>query len=59
MKRIPARLVLQLLAAHGHPIQPATLRKWTQRHHITHTKDGYHPAEILTHLKTRGLYSPR
>lgn len=55
VRRVPAPLVRLLLEQSGRPIQPASLRNWTRRGHITRTDEGYDPREVLAYVERREL----
>lgn len=51
--RVPAELAVVMLRSSGVTVQPATLRQWVRRGHITRTAEGYDLHEIAAHIEHR------
>lgn len=53
MKRVPVELVILLLAQSGIHVNARQVRNWRLRGHITRTREGYDPVEILAYVEPR------
>ena len=52
---------LHLQLTYGAEIQPATIRQWGRRGHVTRRRQGlarYNLHDVVAHATTRGLISP-